>query len=842
VVYPTRRQRSRRHALARSWSDPTEGQKDHVSKKRKRNGRTRVTERSIERVPSTTPAFGSMVNVFAELVRHAESFEDAAARARAELRDRALRLAEMSCGHDLIRVVSSVRVAMVMAQMSRDVDLPASALELLALVLAYRDQNPTFVVRAEPPASFMPPVILKAAHEALSYGAVMSLLAAPPSDPHSALVFYSVQREIHLRNAAYPEMLLDTLRGIFADFSTENDCRTVLGFTGRQAIDIMEAARQSAPRQMLARFERMEQARDQSLPHLEQWQPDDPAAEPPEELRRAMQFVFDALQALTTDIAEVAVLDPGALAAATGHDLATVEAVLDTFTLGQLPDIDEVIDRFFNGDNPLRTAPIVRDQNGRRMLVHDALALPAVREVLEHRLNAANRFSTYQQARGTYVENAALDLLVDALPGATPYRSFRYFVPDPNAASPQTRPEEFTKRVEADGLILIDDVAIIVEVKSVSLTAEARSGVVQKLYDKLREIITKAADQADRLRQRILADGRIRLDDGAWIDVSGVREIHTVAVGLEDLSGITTATAMLVDAGVLKQDHIPWTVSLHDLRIICELVERPAELLLYLRRRTEPLVVTRRYRAVDELDLYMHFLERGLYVEPDPRVIAANTPWADPPTPAEVRRFERQRPELVLDRTKALDAWYASRLDPNAPAANKPRLNAHQDILTLIDMIAADGSPGWLPTTAMLLEVNTSLQRAFARQAADLAKLVRRDGNHHSITHLVHETTGKSMLLVWACHGRNETAETAVGYLLPYLQAKKHQTGAYRATCMVFDPTGTRLLRLLYDNRPAGPNPALDEAAKRLRPLAEMKRMAPHRARHTRKRKRRRSR
>jgi hypothetical protein len=809
-----------------------------MGNKRKRNGRNRVTKRNVAPGSPTVAAFDDIAKVFAELMRSANSFEEAAAKARAELRDRALRLAEMSCGHDLIKVVSSVRVAMVMTQMGQGVEPPASALELLALVLAYRDRDPTFVVSADPPASFMPPAILEAANKAVSYGAVMSLLAAPPSDPHSALVFYSVQREIHLRNAVYPEMLLDTLRGIFQDPSTESDCRTALGFPGRQAIDIMEAARQSAPTQMGARFEQMGQARDLSLPHLQQ-QRTGVAAEPSEEMRRGMQSFIDAVQALTTDVAEVAVLDPGALAVATGHDLATVEAVLDAFTLGDLPDIDEVIGRFFSGDNPLRTAPIVRDRDGRRMLVHDALALPAVREVVEQRLNAANRFQPYQQSRGTYVENAAVDLLVVALPGATPYRAFKYFVPDPNAPNPQIMPENFTKLVEGDGLILIDDVAIIVEVKSVALSAGARSGVVEALRRKLTDIITKAADQADRLRQRIIADGRIRLEDGTWIDVSGVREIHTIAVGLEDLSGVTTATTMLVDAGVLKQDHIPWTVSLHDLRIICELIERPAELLLYLRRRTEPLT-TWRYRAVDELDLYMHFLERGLYTEPDPRVIADKIPWANPPTPAEVRRFEQQKPELVLNRTGALDAWYASRLDPSAPASDKPRLNAGKDVLALIDTITANGSPGWLSTTATLLEANTKLQRAFARQAADLAKMVKRNREHHSLTHLVNETSGKQVLLVWACHGLNESADAAAEYLLPYLHAKKHQTSAYRATCMIFDPTGTRLLRLLYDNRPAGPDPVLDEAAKRLRPLAEMKLSTPQRARQKPKTRRRR--
>jgi hypothetical protein len=126
-----------------------------------------------------------------------------------------------------------------------------------------------------------------------------------------------------------------------------------------------------------------------------------------------------------------------------------------------------------------------------------------------------------------------------------------------------------------------------------------------------------------------------------------------------------------------------------------------------------------------------------------------------------------------------------------------------------------------------LLEGNGKVQRKFGRYAADFAKLVRRDRVHHSVTHLMGETSGEHVLLVWACHGPDEDADTAASYLLPYLQAKKHQTRAYRATCMLFDPTGRHLLRLLYDNRRTGPDPALDEAAARLIPLEKMKQDTP---------------
>src|SRR5262245_47455496 len=103
--------------------------------------------------------------------------------------------------------------------------------------------------------------------------------------------------------------------------------------------------------------------------------------------------------------------------------------------------------------------------------------------------------SQYNHHRGAWVENAAIDLLAGVLPCATVFRAFNYFVPDPKAATPQTDPANFTKRVEGDGLFLIDDIALIIEVKSVALTAEARGGVARRLRGKLRDIVTNAAGQ-----------------------------------------------------------------------------------------------------------------------------------------------------------------------------------------------------------------------------------------------------------------------------------------------------------------------------------------------------------
>lgn len=794
--------------------------------KRQRAGEHRP--RREQRAPSSVEL--ATAETFERFIRYAQSSagaEDASAAARADLLAAAEEISRAACGLDLIRVVSGVWVGMIMNRAVGGTEPSAAALELIALVLASRDATADVPV-APVESEFLPPRVEAAAQRALAAGSMTALFDSPPADAEGMILFHSVHREIMLRNPVYPHMLLDTLRGLFGDPAVNADCQAALGFTGLEAVNIMQAVRSLSTAQLAERFARMESARDASPPFLRSWQQrKESEIELPDQAHRAAaQKLFDAVQGLTTHIDEATVIDPDAVARRTGYNRATVEAVLDAYTLTGVMDIGDTLGRFFRGDNPLRTAPIISDAQGRRMLVHEALALPAVREVIENKLTAAKRWDTYKQHRGEWVENTAVDLLAGIFPGAKVYRAFNYFVPDPKAGTAQTDPVKFTKRVEGDGLIVIDDVALIVEVKAVALTPEARAGDPRRLRSKLRDIVTKAADQAGRLRERIITDKRVRLDDGQWIDASGVREIHTIAVGLEDLSGVTTATATLVAAGVLNPDNIPWTVSLHDLRIVSEILDRPSELLLYLRRRTQP-ETTWKYRAVDELDLFLLFLNANLHVEPDPRRTMQTLPWSGPPSTADLRRFNAEHPWLVDSHTEPLDAWYTSKIDPTATPADKPRLSADPKLLKLVDMVSKCGEPGWLPTTASLLEGNGKVQRRFGLHSADLAKLVRRDRKRHMITQLMPETSGTHILLVWACHSPDEEADDAAEHLSRYLKAKKHQTGFHRAAAMIFDPSGSDLLRLLYYNEPTEPDSQLDEDIAQLVPLQRMKRTVP---------------
>ncbi len=120
---------------------------------------------------------------------------------------------------------------------------------------------------SEADPGFNPEDVRVAAAEAMAAGSMLPLFEAlPTGDPFSQVLFQSTQREIMMRNPVYPHMLLDTLRGLFGDPAVESDCRDTLGFTGLEAVKVLEQARLMSITALQERFDRLLAARDASLP------------------------------------------------------------------------------------------------------------------------------------------------------------------------------------------------------------------------------------------------------------------------------------------------------------------------------------------------------------------------------------------------------------------------------------------------------------------------------------------------------------------------------------------------------------------------------------------------
>lgn len=101
-------------------------------------------------------------------------------------------------------------------------------------------------------------------------------------------------------------------------------------------------------------------------------------------------------------------------------------------------------------------------------------------------------------------------------------------------------------------------------------------------------------------------------------------------------------------------------VFLHDLQLIGELVETPAEFLLYLRRRRDA-ETARYFMAPDELDLFCTYsLNEGLYVPPDPARVQQELRVMRPDHGSRRRRSKLVRQLITTRRTLSIAGTRAS--------------------------------------------------------------------------------------------------------------------------------------------------------------------------------------
>lgn len=715
-----------------------------------------------------------------------------------------------------------------------DVKMPASAqsivdseggptkAELLALIAlsqisdaAQRDEE----AQPQDPASAR---VLEVVSQVLpSVGRILQLanmyqtIDAEADEPLGMLATMMRGAEMWVRNSSYPEMVEETLLQLLGRPEVRQVLRDDLGFDAGQAVRVMTACHDL----QVARFN----SRRQILPLGASQDPDDEIST--EDLLNAFQALEQSLspsvEAVSTTLDEIC--------SALQEDPTTVKSVLDYFSFDPSGLTAEgiVID-FISGKNPLRQRPVIRASSGAAMLVHSAHVLTAVRERLEEHLKKTRSWERYQKHRGDVLEKRTGAALMRVLPSAMTLNAFEYYIPE-NEHQEQGPPTRFTKKVEGDHLFVQDDVALIVEDKAVAVSGSSRAGDVRSLRRDLRGIITKASSQASRLQERIQRDGGILVHRHGWVDLSHVREIHMIAVGLDDLMFASTATAELVKGGILHPDKIPWTVSIHDLELITQLIDLPAEFLLYLRRRRDP-EATVFYTAPDELDLFLYFLEAGLYVEPDPDLVHSRMPFMPPPTTAERRRRKNQTPAIITNRTEPLDRWFASQVatmkalgqrsaggtDDGNSAPDKPRMSpsAMRELATAVE---SHRYYGWLSIGATLLSASAEFQKKMASLPAFLRADPAIGQKERTVAIPFGHSLEEGWLLIWCTrlHERNfarfeeETRE--------YLRVKKHQLGFPRGAAFVYDLQTNELADVFFDDHIGDLEPKLLQKLGRLR-------------------------
>jgi hypothetical protein len=267
----------------------------------------------------------------------------------------------------------------------------------------------------------------------------------------------------------------------------------------------------------------------------------------------------------------------------------------------------------------------------------------------------------------------------------------------------------------------------------------------------------------------------------------------------------------LVRGGVLPQTALPWIVSVHDLMVIAELLDRPEQFLAYVRRRTNRDAALW-VRAVDELDVVMWFVDGGFYFEPDPDRLHRDHPGGRPPSTKERRTYAGQGRTMVGTLTDPLDAWYYHREGSSWAPADRPTRHCEPFLRRLVDWLSANGVPGWWRTGADLDSYSTRAQTDLAEGVGNLARMTRSDGRFHTLAFGGVDDTGR-----WL-HVFATGPDTAVNRerLEQYLRVKKHQERADRAMAFFLDSDETPYATF-WMGAPPAPDADLDRLAREMR-------------------------
>lgn len=696
------------------------------------------------------------------------------------------------------------------------IDSGFSCVEIVTLVAMTMKQ--TSSESATAPASIAEQLVALA-EDVRQLGSLRALYAMREEDPLSWIGATLQISEISMRGSSYSELLEDTSRSLFGDPSIDSHLRQAVAFGATDALTVLSTLHDLQVNNMNRR-QRTAANTQNRLQHYRA------AGLEPEKVDEILNHRLNIGFQPNEVAASVSVSD---ICRATNLSEAVVGAVLDTFSWrpDSSEDTDEVILRFLHGDNPVRTAPVVRSESGRALMIHPALTQGAVRERLETILRSTSGWEEYQGHRGRLLEQRTREAFETLFPAEKAWHGFLYYVPA-DEAERLTGPAAYTKRVEGDHLLVTGDVAVVIEDKAVALSSRARTASPFRLRKDLTGIITRAAEQAQRLVDRVVEDKGVRVHGEGWVDLTSVREIHTVAVSLEDLNSTSTATAELVKAGILPSANIPWTVSIHDLDLISHLAQHPGLFLLYLRRRRHP-DATIFYTAPDELDLYLYFLESGLYVQENPIRLREIFDFIPPAKKSEVSRWEAQRAGIITSRTDPLDAWYfedylhtregKARL-PSAPP--RPEM-APSPLDPLVRQVVDSGLATAPSIVATLLSGDTETQRRMAKHARDVHIGSNGGETERTITVPVPTPGDGGWLLVWGTCPVGRDPERWESHRRSYLRAKGQQLGLARAVMFAFDGASGDAIGVFYEQIAEQLSEEDMIVAGRLQPVSAMK-------------------
>ncbi len=636
----------------------------------------------------------------------------------------------------------------------------------------------------------------------LAAGQLLNLARHVSDDIGWELRYHLAEREMLLRNLGYPHMQERLLRGLFGAPDIVSALSATLGFTIDDALAVVAGLQQrienaywngilAGHKHLRASHDHPKSVADATTRRRK--------ANTAANRRAQSQNLADAAAIVSDRLGQRIAVTANELSSATGVENTAVEAVLKLMSrpIGGTAAA-HLVERYLHGDNALRLQAVLHDPDHGYFPVSIGNLLFGLREMIEDALKTHPAFNSYAKHRGDWVERAASDALQEVIRPEQIYRNIEFVADD-------------GKAVESDALLICDRVAIAVEAKAVALSPRARSGDRARVRRDMSRIVADTVHQADRLRHAITSDGhlRVRGQDQANIDLSDVRRVFPIAVTLEDVTSVTGSAAGFVDAGILPSRRgLPWIVNLQDLWVICEIVEGPAQLMHYLRQHEETVTLGL-VTASEELDLFMTYLNQGLYFGD----------YLDADGNPTIGFF-------TLSMTDTLDAYYLHKTGQRKAVAEKPsQVWSPKAFRELVKHLEQHRPDGWATACLNMHEGDRGARNQIATMMRRLARRSRLDGLPHDEMRLFGQSQPGAFGVTGMSVTPRDDIEVLRTKLLTLCRARKYMARTSSWTGIgVVSNAPSKVAVLVQLDEPWAPDPAMDHLVEQmgLRPFDEV--------------------